>query len=98
MAVEIITRSRRIGAKLADVLVQETVILRDGVLVAALIEGDPLQYLLQLSLSQLQTMRERLRPLFGRQRHLQDVFDALLEYRGQVSLAGPAGVNPVAAR
>ncbi|HZP26130.1 MAG TPA: hypothetical protein VFB90_03690 [Dehalococcoidia bacterium] len=92
MTVEIITRSRRVGAKLADFIVQETVILRDGVLVAALPEGDPLHYLLELSTPQLKAMRERLRPLFAKHTNLQSILEAILEYkRGAGIESAPAG-------
>jgi hypothetical protein len=60
---------------------EETVILRDGKLVAALPEGDPLRYVLELSVEELCSMKEDLAPVLERKPRVREVVEALIEYK-----------------
>lgn len=79
MAVAVITRTAQ--AKLVEYGGKETLIMRDGEVVAVLAEGDPLLYLLQLPVGRLRTMRRRLEPVLKRRRFERSIFEAILEYR-----------------
>ena len=60
---------------------EETVILRDGELVAALCEGDPLRYVLDLPVEELSSMKENLAPVLGKKPRVREVLEALIEYK-----------------
>jgi hypothetical protein len=68
---------------------KETLIIRDGEVVAVLAEGDPLLYLLRLPVDRLRMMRRRLEPVFKRRLSERMVFEAILEFK-EGRLARPA--------
>jgi hypothetical protein len=69
--------------------IQETLVVRDGEVIAVLPEGDPLLYLLRLPARRLRTMRRKLEPVLKRRHFERKVFEAILEYR-EGRLARPA--------
>lgn len=79
MAVAVTTRTCQ--ATPADYSGEETLIIRDGDVVAVLAEGDPLLYLLQLPVGRLRMMKRRLEPVLKRRLFERSVFEAILEYR-----------------
>jgi hypothetical protein len=79
MAVAVTTRTSQ--ARLAECDEEETLIIRDGDVVAVLAEGDPLLYLLQLPVGRLRMLRRRLEPVLKRRLFERSVFEAILEYK-----------------
>ena len=63
--------------------VKETVVLRDKEVVAVVSEGDPLEYVLELSADELVELRDKLRPIFESRPALRSLLDALIQYRRQ---------------
>jgi hypothetical protein len=61
--------------------IQETLVVRDGQVIAVLPEGDPLLYLLRLPARRLRTMRRKLEPVLEKRHFERKVFEAILEYR-----------------
>jgi hypothetical protein len=61
--------------------IEETLIVRDGEVIAVLPEGDPLLYLLRLPARRLRMMRRKLDPVLKRRHFERRVFEAILEYR-----------------
>ena len=91
MAVAVTTRTSQ--PRPAEYSGEETLIIRDGDVVAVLAEGDPLLYLLQLPVDRLRMMRRRLEPVFKRRLFERAVFEAILEYR-ESRLARPVSARP----
>jgi len=60
---------------------EETVILRDGEVVAVLPEGDPLRYGLELSAEELRLLRVSLGPVLETRPRVKEVLAALIEYK-----------------
>jgi hypothetical protein len=79
MPVALRTRLRPAGS--AENHTRETLILREGRIIAVLPEGDPLLYLLRLPARRLRTMRRKLEPVLKRRHFERRVFEAILEYR-----------------
>ena len=63
--------------------ITETVILREGREIAALAEGDPLRYALELPITELQSLRRALGPVLDRQPRAKRVLEAIIEYKKQ---------------
>ena len=63
--------------------ITETVILREGREIAALAEGDPLRYALELPVTELQSLRRALGPILDRQPRAKRVLEAIIEYKKQ---------------
>jgi len=63
--------------------VMETVVLRNDEVVAVLPEGDPLAYVLKLSMGELLELQDKLRPILGSRPELRSLLDALIQYRRQ---------------
>jgi hypothetical protein len=81
---------RRVGTTSLPGEVIETVILREGREIAALAEGDPLRYALELPLNELQSLRRALGPILERQPQARRVLEAIIEYKEQAaSDSGP---------
>jgi hypothetical protein len=80
--VEIQTRRSALTEKVQRE-VTETVVLRDKEVVAVVSEGDPLEYVLELSADELVELRDRLRPIFESRPALRSLLDALIQYRRQ---------------
>jgi hypothetical protein len=78
-------RRRSIGASMPGE-VTETVILRRGREIAALPEGDPLRYALELPLNELRSLRRALGPILDRQPRVRRVLEAIIEYKDQAGL------------
>jgi hypothetical protein len=74
-------RTRLCPAGPTDSQIQETLVVRDGEVIATLLEGDPLLYLLRLPARRLRTMRTKLEPVLRRRHFERTVFEAILEYR-----------------
>jgi hypothetical protein len=79
MAVAVTTRTCQ--ARPAEYGGKETLIIRDGGVVAVLAEGDPLLYLLRLPVGRLRMMRRRLEPVLRRRPFERSVFEAILEHK-----------------
>ena len=60
---------------------EETVILRDGEVVAVLPEGDPLRYGLELSAEELRLLKASLGTVVQTRPHVKEVLEALIEYK-----------------
>jgi hypothetical protein len=74
--------------------VMETVILREGREIAALAEGDPLRYALELPLNELHSLRQALGPILERRPGVKRALEAIIEYKEQtVSDSGPMSVR-----
>jgi hypothetical protein len=82
-------RTRLCSVAPADSQIRETIVVRDGEVIAVLAEGDPLLYLLRLPPRRLRTMRRKLAPVLRRHHFERKVFEAILEYKER-RLAGPA--------
>jgi hypothetical protein len=83
---------RRVGSLTGEVM--ETVILREGREIAALAEGDPLRYALELPLNELQSLRRALGPILERRPGVKRALEAIIEYKEQaVSDPGPMGMR-----
>jgi hypothetical protein len=80
--VEIQTRRSALTEKVQRE-VTETVVLRDKEVVAVLSEGDPLEYVLELSTDELVEVRDKLRPILKSRPGLHSLLDALIQYRRQ---------------
>jgi hypothetical protein len=65
--------------------VTQTVILCEGGEIAALAEGDPLRYALELPLSELQSLRRAIGPILERQPQVRRVLEAIIEYKEQAA-------------
>jgi hypothetical protein len=73
-------RRRSVSASV-PVEVTETVIRREGQEIAALAEGDPLRYALELPLNELQSLRQALSPVLDCQPRARQVLEAIIEYK-----------------
>jgi hypothetical protein len=73
-------RRRSVSASV-PVEVTETVIRREGQELAALAEGDPLRYALELPLNELQSLRQALSPVLDCQPRARQVLEAIIEYK-----------------
>jgi hypothetical protein len=60
---------------------EETVILRNGEVVAVLPQGDGLRYLVHLSLEQLRLLKGKLGRMSEERPRLREVLEALIEYK-----------------
>jgi hypothetical protein len=80
--IEIQTRRSALTGKVQRE-VMETVVLRDQEVVAVLPEGDPLEYVLELSADELVELRDKLRPILESRLGLRSLLDALIQYRRQ---------------
>ena len=80
--VEIQTRRSALTEKVRRE-VKETVVLRDKEVVAVVSEGDPLEYVLELSADELVELRDKLRPILESRPALRSLLDALIQYRRQ---------------
>jgi len=60
---------------------EETVILRDGEVVAVLPEGDPLRYGLELAAEELRLLKASLGAVVQTRPHVKEVLEALIEYK-----------------
>jgi hypothetical protein len=78
-------RRRTVSASV-PIEVTETVIRREGQEMAALAEGDPLRYALELPLSELQSLRRALGPVLERQPRARRVLEAIIEYKEEAVL------------
>jgi hypothetical protein len=74
---------RRVGTDSFPGEVTETVILREGREIAALAEGDPLRYALELPLNELQSLRRALGPILERRPGVKRILEAIIEYKEQ---------------
>jgi hypothetical protein len=86
MATRVQIKNRR--SSLSDKVnreVMETVVLRNGEVVAVLSEGDPLGYTLQLSADQLGSLREGLGNVLNARPQLRRLLDALIEHKRAAS-------------
>jgi hypothetical protein len=92
MAVVVTERVRPVGP--TESYIKDTLILRNGEVVAVLPEGDPLLYLLRLPARRLQTMRKRLAPVLEKRHFERRVFDAILEYAEGRIARRAAGMLP----
>jgi hypothetical protein len=60
---------------------RETVVLRDGQIVAVLPEGDPLCYALRLSAQELEYLRAGMGPNLQKRPALKTLLETLIEYK-----------------
>ena len=74
-------KRRRTVSASVPVEVMETVIRREGQEIAALAEGDPLRYALELPLNELQSLRQALSPVLDCQPRARQVLEAIIEYK-----------------
>jgi hypothetical protein len=82
MSPKIQIRTQRSG--LADKInhdLHETVVLRDGEVVAILPDGDPLCYALQLSAQELEHLRAGMGPNLQKRPRLKILLETLIEYK-----------------
>jgi hypothetical protein len=74
--------------------VRETVIRREGRELAALAEGDPLRYALELPLNELESLHRALGPVLDCQPRARQVLEAIIEYKQEAGLESqPVGEN-----
>ena len=78
-------KRRRSVSSSTPVEVTETVIHREGREIAALAEGDPLRYALELPLNELQVLRRALSPVLDCQPHARQVLEAIIEYKQEAA-------------
>jgi hypothetical protein len=97
MATRVQIKNRR--SSLSDKVnreVMETVVLRDGEVVAVLSEGDPLGYTLQLSADQLGSLKKGLGNVLNARPQLRRLLEALIEHKRAVGQTQPSLEGPAA--
>lgn len=82
MVARVRLETRQAGSGRSNVRKRETVILRDGEVVAVLPEGDPLRYTLELSVDELRAMRVNLASVLEKRPRVREVLEAIIEYKG----------------